>query len=231
LEALKKGDGMAQELGVLFDMDGVLVDSYSAHWESWRRLGREVGFDMTERQFVQTFGRTSREVIVESWPDLARAADQITALDRRKESLFREILAADFPAMDGAVELIDALAAAGFVLALGSSGPPENVALVLEKLGCRDRFQAVITGTDVSRGKPDPQVFLLAAERIGLPTRCCLVVEDAPAGIAAARAAGMMCLGLASTGRSTVELAAADRVVTTLRDVTPVQIAALLGGR
>ena len=222
---------MVEKLGVIFDMDGVLVDSYAAHWESWRQLGREVGFEMTEQQFVVTFGRTSREVIAESWPDLARSGEQIAALDRRKEDLFREILAADFPAMDGARELIDALAAAGFALALGSSGPPENVELVLEKLGRRSRFMAIVTGTDVTRGKPDPQVFLLAAERIALPTRRCLVIEDAPAGVAAAKAAGMKCLGLASTGRDPAELAAADRVVNSLRDVTADVISALLAGR
>jgi beta-phosphoglucomutase len=209
-------------------MDGVLVDSYAAHWESWRRLGRKVGFEMTEEQFVVTFGRTSREVIARSWPHLARTAADVAALDRRKEALFREILAADFPAMDGAAELIDALAAAGFALALGSSGPPENVDLVLEKLGRRERFAAVVTGMDVTRGKPDPQVFLLAAERMAaLPSRC-LVIEDAPAGVAAAKAAGMKCLGLASTGHDPAELAAADRVVRSLREVTASAVSGLL---
>jgi beta-phosphoglucomutase len=222
---------MTERMGVIFDMDGVLVDSYAAHWESWRRLGQVEGFEMTERQFVATFGRTSREAIEEFLPHLATSAAQVAALDRHKEELFRAILAADFPAMDGAVALIDALAAAGFVLALGSSGPPENVSLVLEKLGRGDRFAAVITGMDVTRGKPDPQVFLLAAERIGLPPARCLVVEDAPAGVAAAKAAGMNCLGLASTGRNPAVLAAADRVVRSLRDVTPAEIAALISGR
>jgi beta-phosphoglucomutase len=222
---------MAARFGVIFDMDGVLVDSYTAHWESWRRLGREVGFEMTEQQFVVTFGRTSREVIAESWPHLAPSADQIAALDRRKEELFREILAADFPAMEGARELIDSLAAAGFVLALGSSGPPANVELVLDKLERREQFAAVVTGMDVTRGKPDPQVFLLAAERIAISPRHCLVVEDAPAGVAAARAAGMKCLGLASTGRDPAELAAADGVVGSLREVTANVISVLLAGR
>jgi beta-phosphoglucomutase len=126
------------------------------------------------------------------------------------------------------VELIDALHAAGFALAVGSSGPPENVGLVLDRLGRRDKFAAVVTGRDVTRGKPDPQVFAIAAERLGLPAARCLVVEDAPAGVAAAQAAGAKCLGLASAPRDPALLAAADRVVRSLREVDVEEMRALL---
>ena len=221
---------MAAKRGVIFDMDGVLVDSYAAHFESWRALGREVGFEMNEQQFTATFGRTSREVIAEFLPHLATSPARIAALDQRKEKLFRGILEAKFPAMGGAVELIDALDRAGLRLALGSSGPPENVALVLDKLGRRDKFAGVVTGMDVTRGKPDPQVFLLAAERIGLTPPQCLVIEDAPAGVAAAKAAGMKCIGLASTGREPSSLAQADLVVQSLRELTADAINSLLTG-
>jgi beta-phosphoglucomutase len=219
---------MAADFGVIFDMDGVLVDSYQAHFESWRQLGRQIGFEMTERQFVATFGRTSREIIADFWPHLATSDAAITALDARKEALFREILADDFPEMEGAVELIDALAAAEVPLAIGSSGPPENVALVLEKLGRRDKFRGVVTGMDVTRGKPDPQVFLLAAERLGLPPARCVVVEDAPAGVSAAKAAGARCIGLASMGRDPQVLAQADRVVRSLQELAPSDFSTLI---
>ncbi len=215
-------------LGVIFDVDGVLVDSYAAHFTSWQRLGRELGISLTQGQFVATFGRTSREIIREFWPQMATSDQWIRQIDDRKEELYREVIAADFPAMDGAVELIDALAANGFRLAVGSSGPPENVSLVLDQLGRRDKFAAVVTGRDVTRGKPDPQVFELAAERLGLPPAQCLVVEDAPAGVAAAKAAGARCLGLASAGRDPAALADADHVVLTLRGVGPDDIRHLL---
>jgi beta-phosphoglucomutase len=214
--------------GVIFDVDGVLVDSSRAHFESWRRLGRELGFAMSEDQFVATFGRTSREIIREFWPGLATSDEKVRQLDDRKEALFREIIDADFPAMDGAVGLIDALSAAGFRLAVGSSGPPENVSLVLEKLGRREKFVSVVTGRDVTRGKPDPQVFQLAAERLGLAPARCVVVEDAPAGVAAAKAAGARCLGLASAGRDSAALSAADRVVQCLREVSADEVRRLL---
>jgi beta-phosphoglucomutase len=219
---------MPVAMGIIFDMDGVLVDSSQAHFDSWQALGRETGIALTHEQFVATFGRTSREIIREFWPELAMSDAAIGELDARKEAIFREMLARDVPAMDGAVELIDALAIDGFALAIGSSGPPENVALVLEKLGRREKFGGVVTGMDVTRGKPDPQVFLLAAERVGLPPARCVVIEDAPAGVAAAKGAGAKCIGLASMGRDPQTLARADWVVESLREVSPAHISQLI---
>lgn len=212
----------------IFDLDGVLVDSYDAHYESWLLLGRERGFTMTPEQFVQTFGRTSREVIGDCWPHLATSAEAVRELDERKEALYRDILRQEFPAMDGARELIDALAEAGFALAVGSSGPPPNVELTLRQLGRQGKFQAVVTGADVQFGKPNPQVFQIAAERLGVPPSECLVIEDAPAGVEAAHAGGFVCLGLLSKGRNEDQLREADHVVSSLRDVTPELIARMI---
>lgn len=207
-------------LGVIFDMDGVLIDSYRAHLASWQMLAEELGATITEQQFQATFGRTSRESLEAFFGD--RFDDRrVARLDRRKEELFREILARDFPAMPGARQLIDALDEADFGLALGSSGPPENVELVLAQLGVAERFDAVVTGADVRRGKPDPQVFLVAAARMHTPPERCAVVEDAPLGIEAARAAGAAAVGMASTGRSRDSLVAADLVVDRLDELSP----------
>ena len=137
----------------------------------------------------------------------------------RKEALYREMIERDFLAIDGAVELIDALAAADFSLAVGSSGPPENVALTLQCLGRAERFAARVTGADVTRGKPDPQVFQLAAKKLGVVPQQCIVVEDAPAGVAAAKAAGMACVALVGTA-TREQLAQADLVVESLRELT-----------
>jgi beta-phosphoglucomutase len=211
---------------VIFDVDGVLVDSYHAHLESWVLMAREHGLHITEQEFASTFGQTSREIIARFWgPDLS-AADR-GALDARKEAIYRDLIRARFPAMDGAVELIDALGSAGFLLAVGSSGPPENIDLTLERLGRRASFQARVTGRDVTRGKPDPQVFAIAAERLGVAADRCVVIEDAPVGIAAARAAGMASVALVGTAPAPA-LAAADLVVTSLRELTPPAVASLV---
>ncbi|UCD75891.1 MAG: HAD family phosphatase [Phycisphaerales bacterium] len=207
---------------VIFDVDGVLVDSYRAHFESWHVVAAEVGVTFTEQQFAATFGRTSRDIIKQLWGEKANMSDErIAELDDRKEAEYRRIIADDFPHMDGAVELIEALHDDGFNLAVGSSGPPANVELVLDSLDRREMFSAMVTGVDVTRGKPDPQVFQLAAERLGVPPECCAVVEDAPAGVAAANRAGMLSIGFASTGRAIEELNEARLAVHSLGELTP----------
>lgn len=219
---------MPSPQAVIFDVDGVLVDSYQAHYQSWQLACRERGLEMTQDQFVATFGRTSREIIVELWGDKFTTPDAVAQLDNRKEEFFRVILRTDFPGMDGAAELIDDLYRAGFRLALGSSGPPDNVNLVMEQLQRRSAFQGVVTAVDVQRGKPDPQVFLLSAERVGVAPQHCVVLEDAPVGVAAAHAAGMKCIAIASTGRVRESLQAAELVVDSLHELDARKVAALL---
>jgi beta-phosphoglucomutase len=205
---------------VLFDVDGVLVDSYAAHRRSWQRLAAEQGLPFSAEEFRRSFGRTSRESIPCFWPGRASEAAR---LDARKEELFRTEIRESFPAMDGARELVQALHAAGFALAVASSAPPENVELTIERLALRDCFGAAVTGRDVERGKPDPQVFLLAAERLGVPPARCAVVEDAPAGVLAAHRGGMKPVALLSTGRRRDDFAAAppELVVSSLRELAP----------
>src|SRR5688572_1755960 len=125
------------EYGAIFDVDGVLVDSYQAHFEGWVRAGQKWGFTITEETFAKTFGRTSREVIVDTFKMTWLDDERIRQLDAEKEALYREIVAETFPAMEGAIELLDALAGAGFRLAVGSSGPPPNVDVVVNHLNRR----------------------------------------------------------------------------------------------
>jgi beta-phosphoglucomutase len=208
-----------RQLAVIFDMDGVLVDSYQAHFESWLALARECGFEFSEHQFAVTFGQTSRDIIASLWDD-PPPPDRIAEMDDRKEALYREIIARDFPVMAGARELIRSLQAAGFKLALGSSGPPANVAVAIEGLGLGECFSATVTGDEVACGKPDPQVFLKAAEKLGVAPANCAVIEDAPSGVEAANRAGMASVALTGTAPAD-RLAAADLVVRRLDELTP----------
>jgi beta-phosphoglucomutase len=210
---------MTEQLAVIFDVDGVLTDSYRPHFLSWQRMFGELGVEFTEETFRGTFGRTNRDIFGELYKG-SLSEEQIHAWGDRKEVLYREIIAEQFEPIPGAVELIDALHAAGFKLGVGSSGPPENIRVTLDKLGRADWFSAIVTGADVQRGKPDPQVFLLAAERLGVPPTRCAVVEDAPQGVEAANRAGMASIGL--TGTTTREkLAHARLVVDRLDALTP----------
>jgi len=212
--------------GVIFDMDGVLVESYQAHFASWQRLGRKHGVTMTPEQFAATFGKTSREIIRQFWPDAVSEAD-IALWDSQKEAFYRQAILASYPEVDGASELVRRLKEAGFALAVGSSGPPENVEVVLKAMPAGELFSAAVNGHDVPHGKPEPDVFLLAAERLGIPPGRCAVIEDAPVGLEAARRAGMAVVAL--TGTATAEqLAEADLVVDSLRRLGPETFAELI---
>ncbi len=209
------------EIAVIFDMDGVLIDTFEAHFESWKVVARQEQAEMTREQFAETFGRTSREIIAYLWPEKAGDRAAVSDFDDRKEEAFRQIISENFPPMPGVVVLLTSLASEGILMAVGSSAPPENVALVIEKLAASDLFAALVTAQDVTRGKPDPEVFLVAAKRLGMPPERCVVVEDAPLGLKAARAAGMHCVGMASTGRIRSQLSDADLVVDSLAELTP----------
>jgi beta-phosphoglucomutase len=217
---------MMQQLAVIFDVDGVLVDSYAAHFQSWRRLYGGLGVEYSEGAFAADFGRTSRDILRRTLSEELTDA-RVRDLDGRKEAYYREIIRASFPAMDGADDLIEALADDGFRLAVGSSGPPENVRLVLEKLPGGRRIGVAVTGADVTRGKPDPQVFQLAAERLGVPPSSCAVIEDAVHGIEAAQRAGMAAIAVTGTSQR-AQFAAADLIVDSLRELSPERIRRLI---
>lgn len=208
----------------IFDLDGTLVDSYDAHFEAWRTVAGEIGHDLTIGQFASQFGRTNDPILREIFQWIGSTVpdrEELRALADRKELLFRSSIERDFPVMEGGRELLNQLHGEGWRLAVGSSAPPDNVALAVAGLDAARLFEVLVHGDDVTHGKPDPEVFLLAAERLGVAPASCVVVEDAPAGIEAARRAGMASIGLASKGRTREELAAADLVVDSLTELDP----------
>ena len=211
--------------GVIFDMDGVLVDSYRAHFDSWNRMARAHGLAITEQQFAASFGRTTREIIASLWSDSV-SEEEIPLWDDEKEAAYRDILREAFPEMPGAAALVRALHAAGFALAIGSSGPPENVAVVRECLP--PLFDAAVTGVDVTHGKPHPEVFLTVAAKLQISPARCAVVEDAPAGVAAARSAGMAAVAITGTAPWDKLAKQAHLVVDALSEITPDRIATLI---
>ena len=185
--------------GVIFDMDGVLVNSYQAHYEAWLKLAAAHGLEFTERQFVETFGQINRKIIPRYWGHKVKDLDEVDRWGVEKEQYYRDILEENFPEIAGANDLIASLHKAGIRLAIGSSGPKENVQAGLKGLSNRHLFLAAVHGGEVAHGKPDPEVFILAAQRIGLHPKQCLVVEDALVGLQAARNAGMVAVAITGT--------------------------------
>ncbi|QGJ69465.1 Phosphorylated carbohydrates phosphatase [Planctomycetales bacterium 10988] len=222
---------MAPTYGVIFDMDGVLVDSYDAHLKCWQRLAEEIDQPLTQREFELYFGRTAREMIRELWGQDSLTDEEITKLEARKESFYHEMLEEEFPEMPGAKTLIENLQKEGFKIAVGSSGPPENVNIIIEQMSLAPFLNGAINGNMVEKGKPDPAIFLKAAEAMQIDPSHCLVIEDAPPGIEAAHAAGMTCIGIASTGRTVEELQAAEEVITQLSQTSPDRIATIISSR
>jgi len=190
-----------QQIGVIFDMDGVLVLSEQAHWESWKVPAASRGLSLKYETFLSCFGRINPDCInIMFGPDIDPAESNRIADE--KEAAFRDIVRHDVPLAPGTAELLKTLRDRGARLAVGSSGPRENVELILNSGQIRQYFDAVVHGGEVKHGKPAPDVFLLAAERLKIPPANCAVIEDAPAGIRAAVAAGMLPVTVATTHKS-----------------------------
>ena len=209
---------------VLWDLDGTLLDSEEYHWLSWRDTMAALARPITREQFLATFGLRNDEILP-GWLGASATSDEINRVSLEKESLYRRLLRDRGVApLAGAAEWVRRLQKEGWRQAIASSAPRANVDVVLEVLGMASFFQAVVSAEDVTAGKPDPQVFLTAASRLGVLPAACVVVEDSPAGIEAARRAGMRCIGVSRNGR----LAAADLGVSSLDRLPPDAFKALL---
>lgn len=219
---------VAGAYGVIFDMDGVLVDSYRPHLISTQETCRSRGVEMSDAQFNALFGQSFASFAKAVFGD-ALTPEQVNEWYWEKEDLYRQMIREDFPAMDGAAELIAALGSADFRLAIGSSGPKENVACIVENLPNGQLFHATVNGDEVKRGKPAPDVFLKAAEKLGLDPSRCAVVEDSLHGIRAAKTAGMRAIGITGTAPFEELAAEADLAIRSLRELSPAAFAKLLG--
>ena len=207
---IRDNDGMTG--AVLWDLDGTLLDSEEYHWRSWRDTMASLGRPLTRDQFLATFGLRNDEILPR-WLDAGATRKEIDRVSRDKEALYRNLLREGGAApLAGAAEWVRRLQREGWRQAIASSAPRANVDVVLEVLGMASFFQAVVSAEDVTAGKPDPQVFHRAAARLDVPAIACVVVEDSPMGIEAARRAGMRSIGVSRNGR----LAAADLSIASL---------------
>ncbi len=184
----------------LFDLDGVLVDTAVFHFQAWRRLALELGFDFTEHQNEQLKGISRMESLdrILAWGGVSLTEAEKQAWATRKNGWYLELVNQMTPAdvLPGVRDFLENLRKAGIKTALGSAS--KNAPLILERVGITDLFDAVIDGNHTSRSKPDPEVFLLGAKALGVPPAECLVFEDAVAGIEAAHRGGMKAVGVGS---------------------------------
>ena len=190
---------MQDRRAFLFDMDGTLIDNMAFHCRTWLELLEREGHPITEAQFYQeASGKTNREILRQYLGDhLTDAACAEYAV--KKEALYRELYAPHLAPIAGLIPFLDKAKSAGIALALATSAGENNIRFVLNGLGLEAYFEAAVRGDEVKNGKPDPEIFLLAASRLGVASSNCVVFEDAFAGIEAAGRAGMPVIALATT--------------------------------
>ena len=211
----------------IFDWDGVIVDSSRAHEESWEQLAAENTFTLPAHHFQRSFGMKN-EVIIPELLGWTRDPQAITGLSLRKEELYRKIVKErGLTLLPGVKPFLEVLNRAGVRRAIASSTHLLNIETALHLLGLEKYFHAVLTAEDVTRGKPHPEPFLLAAQRLGAEPSRCIVFEDAHVGVAAARAAGMKVV-VVTTTHPAATLGDADLVLTRLDEVPLTQIANLV---
>lgn len=179
-------------------MDGVLVDTGPIHFASWKKLAEKLEVKFTKEFFEETFGQRSipitKKLVGEDIEE-----SRIKKWANLKEKYYREMMQDKIEALPGVISLIKDLKRNDYKLAVGSSGPPKNVDLLLESLNIKQYFDMIVTGADVKKGKPNPEVFEKIQLHFKIDSRSCVVIEDAPVGIEAAKKANMKTIALTTT--------------------------------
>lgn len=220
----------AGDMGVLFDWDGVIIDSSRQHEESWERLALEERSALPADHFKVGFGKKNEWII----PNLLRwteDAAEVRRLSLRKEALYREIIVErGLEALPGVHVFLERLREGGVPTCIGSSTHRENITAILGVLKFEGLFGGMVTSEDVTQGKPHPDVFLKAAAKTGVPAARCVVFEDALAGIEAGHAGGMKVVGVATTHPAEALAGKVHRVVARLDELTVADLRALVSG-
>ncbi len=214
-----------RRFGVLWDMDGVLVDTGPTHYRAWQQTLAEYGLGMSEEFFRSTFGMTNANLLPLLLGERSTPA-LVQAISDSKEALVREMMRGAARPLPGVQSWLEALQASGARQGIASSAPQANIDALLDGLGVRPYLDAIVSG-DGMPGKPAPDVFLAAARAIDTPPERCVVIEDAINGVAGAKNAGMKCIAVTTTNPAAA-LAQADIVVASLADLSPSTVMHLL---
>jgi beta-phosphoglucomutase family hydrolase len=181
----------------IFDMDGTLVDNMRFHTEAWGKMLEENGIEMNAHDFlVKTAGKTNREILPTVFGEISD--ERIESLGARKETLYRELFLPERRVVEGALEFLEEARSLGVKMAVATAAPVGNMEFILDGLDLRRFFGAITTADDILSGKPDPEIFLVSAEKLGVEPQNCLVFEDAIGGFEAAHRAGMRSIGIAT---------------------------------
>lgn len=211
-----------QHIACIFDLDGVLVDTAVYHYKAWKQLANSMGFDFTEHQNEQLKGvnrMRSLDMILQ-WGGVEKSAEEKEVLAARKNEWYVAMISkmTEAEVLPGSLQLLQELRLQGIKIALGSAS--KNSSLILERTALAHFFHAIVDGNSVTTSKPDPEVFLKAAELLNAANEDCVVFEDASAGVQAAIAAGMKVVGIGTLGN----LPGSDIVIKDLSEITVTEI-------
>ena len=208
-----------KRVAVIWDMDGTIVDTAAQHFKAWQTVFSSHGVAFSREDFRKGFGLRNDDIIRDVM-GAAVSPENIASISREKTELFREAVRREgVGPMPGAVELIAALHERDIPMAVASSAPRQNAETFVKLLGIASYFKAIVSGEEIVKGKPDPEIFLLAAQKLNAEPHCCVVIEDAVGGIMAAKTAGMCSIGVA-TNHPRESLKLADLVVDSLVELT-----------
>jgi beta-phosphoglucomutase len=184
--------------GVIFDMDGVIVDSNPYHKIALKQFCREHGYELSDEHLIKKiFGRTNREWITALLGQLPE--EKIIQYTDEKEALYRKLFNNDIKPLPGLIRFLDVLAANNIPVAIGTSAPLSNVDFTLSRTGTQKYFKTILHDSFVTHSKPHPEIYLKSAKALGLPNAKCIVIEDSLSGVAAGKAAGSPVIGITTT--------------------------------
>jgi len=203
---------------VIWDMDGVIVDTAQYHLKGWQMVFQKRGANYTEEDFRRNTGKRSDSIIKNVLGEKI-AQGEIIAITREKDETFRQLMGQNIRPFPGVLKLITSLKEHGFKIAIASSAPMENIQLITRSLKIHNYFDAMVSGWETTKGKPNPQIFLRAVEKLGVEAEDCIVIEDAISGVTASKRAGIRCIAVTNT-TPREDLREADLITDTLEEIT-----------
>jgi len=186
------------KFAVVFDMDGVIADNMFYHRKAWEKFFQKYNPDMDIDEFIQHLGKPNKDLLTMLFGN-TMTAEKIKDLGKEKEALYRKIYAPEVAPLPGFIPFLRSLKKTGVKTAVATAAPKDNLDFLLEHIDMKEKFEALIDVSEVTKGKPDPEIYLKAAEKLDFLPESCLVFEDSLAGIQAARNAGMKVIGVATT--------------------------------
>lgn len=206
----------------IFDMDGVIIDTEPVHAIIKQRVCRKYGIELPVEMFAQFVGRTSEDCFTEIAEKFNFTERTGAELAKEKHQAYLQALSdgsIEIPVVPGIHALLERIKKAGYIIGLASSSATPMINTALTRLGIKEYFSVIVSGADLPKSKPDPAVYLLAAEKLGIEPADCIVIEDAKAGIDAAKAAGMYCIAYHNPNSGNQDLSRADKIVNSHDDI------------